>query len=450
MNKKIESPIFDFIKKYSKKNNKRFHMPGHKGKGVLGVEKYDLTEIDGADALFSAKGIIAQSEKYCSDIFGCPTYYSTEGSSLSIRAMVYIAMQYAKKIKRKPLILAGRNYHKSFLSAVALLGVSVETLYPEDGGSYLSCNITANEIEKRLKSTDDLPVAVYITSPDYLGNIIDVSQISAVCKKYGVLLLVDNAHGAYLKFLNESKFPIDLGADICCSSAHKTLPVLTGGAYLHISESFLQNSEVNPKQALSLFASTSPSYLILSSLDIANKTLSKEYIQKVSRSVRELNDAKKILKEKGYEIVGLEPLKLTIKTKSYGYLGFEIAKSLSSKGIVCEFCDPDYIVFMISTENSRSSLKFLVKQLLTIKKREAILSCPPEIVRPKVIMDIQTAVLSEQEELETEKCFGRIFGLGNISCPPAVSILSAGELIDKTVIEVLKYYNITTCIVVKE
>ena len=143
------------------------------------------------------------------------------------------------------------------------------------------------------------PVAVYLTSPDYLGNVLDVESISKVCKKHDVLLIVDCAHGSYLKFLDKSLFPTDLGADMCCSSAHKTLPVLTGGAYLHIKEELLNKLEIDPKTALSLFSSTSPSYLIMASLDSANAYLCEDYSKNLLSIVRAVKNLKSKLKKAG-------------------------------------------------------------------------------------------------------------------------------------------------------
>ena len=106
--------------------------------------------------------------------------------------------------------------------------------------SLISARINIDEIEKKLKSIGD-PSCVYITSPDYFGNIQDVKKISVVCKKYGAVLLVDNAHGACLSFMDSTRHPIHLGADMCADSAHKTLPVLTGGAYLHVGNKLYIN-----------------------------------------------------------------------------------------------------------------------------------------------------------------------------------------------------------------
>lgn len=232
----MDAPIVDFVSKYAKANRIRFHMPGHKGKKVLGFEKLDITEIDGADELFAPEGIIAQSLANASYIFGCPTFYSAEGSTLCIQAMIYLIASYARSSSRQPFILAARNAHRSFVNAAALTSADVVWVYPDSASAYYSGVLSAFEVEHAIMKCERKPDAFYITSPDYLGNIADILSISAVCRKHGVLLIVDNAHGAYLKFLPESMHPIDLGADMCCDSAHKTLPVITGGAYLHISK----------------------------------------------------------------------------------------------------------------------------------------------------------------------------------------------------------------------
>ena len=424
-------------------------MPGHKGKSYLGVEEFDITEIEGADSLYEANGIIEESELIASEIFGAKTYYSTEGASHAIRAMVFICEQYAKQIGRKPLILAGRNAHKSFTSAVALTGVSVRWLFCERSDGYLSCNITAKKVENAILSESERPIAVYLTSPDYLGNTLDIEEISKVCKKYGVLLVVDNAHGAYLKFLEKSLYPTDLGADMCSSSAHKTLPVLTGGAYLHISHEFFSKLQINPKTALSLFGSTSPSYLIMSSLDNANLVLASGFSKKLQEIVLKINDLKQKLTNNGYVLSGDEPLKVTIKTKSYGYLGTEICQILRKNGVECEFCDPDFVVMMFAIDNGVDGIKKVEEILLKIERKKTINDQSPSIVIPQIKMGIREAIFSLSEVVAVENCEGKILAKPEFSCPPAVPILACGEVIDQNIIKVLKYYGIKNCTVVK-
>lgn len=259
----MKTPIVSFLKSYQEKSPVRMHMPGHKGAGILGFEGMDLTEIYGADELFAAEGIIKESEQNASSLFGCPTYYSTQGSTLCIQTMCTILCQDAKSKGKTPKILAGRNAHRSFIHAAALLDFEIEWLY--GNSDYLSCKIHAEDLEKAI--IESHPTAVYLTNPDYLGNLLDIKSLASVCKKHNVLLAIDNAHGAYLRFLEPSLHPIDLGADLCCDSAHKTLPVLTGGAYLHLSESLNQVWKNNVKHFMEYFSSTSPSYLIMASLD---------------------------------------------------------------------------------------------------------------------------------------------------------------------------------------
>ena len=345
----MNTPILDFVRNFGEQKNVRLHMPGHKGVNFLGVEALDITEIPGADSLYEADGIIAESEGYASELFGCPTFYSTEGSSLCIRAMLHLACLKAKQEGKRPIIAAGRNAHKVFLTAAALLDFEIRWIYGND--SYLSCNLSPERLEETLQ--DGTITAVYLTSPDYLGNTLDVSALSKVCKRHGALLLVDNAHGAYLKFLNPSQHPMDLGADLCCDSAHKTLPVLTGGAYLHIAKTY--KALINQaKSALALFGSTSPSYLILQSLDGANAECERAFPQKLKDLIPHVSGLKQRLSAYGFDLVGDEPIKLTVAPKSFGYTGTEIANCLGKDGIVCEFADPDFVVFMISPQIGRA------------------------------------------------------------------------------------------------
>lgn len=442
----MNTPICDFVNEYIKKNGIRAHMPGHKGESLLGFEKYDITEISGADSLYEASGIIAESERNASHLFGCKTFYSTEGSSHCIRAMLYLAMQYASFFGKEKLILAGRNAHKVFLSASALCDFDVQWLYSEE--NYLSCNITPEILDKKLSGMGKKPCAVYITSPDYLGNISDIKGISAVCKKHGVLLCVDNAHGAYLKFLPSSYHPCDMGADLCCDSAHKTLGVITGGAYLHINE----NADFfggMAKEALALFGSTSPSYLILQSLDKANEYLSNGYRKALGETICAVSEIKKELENGGFTLYGNEPLKICILTKAYGRKGTSLAKILSEKGIECEFADSDNLVLMLTPHNSEKELTDIKNALLSVKKLPPIEEKPPCSVVLKRAMSVREAMFSLSETVHINDCVGKVLAAPNVSCPPAVPIAVCGEIIDEKACDAFRYYGIEYLKVVK-
>lgn len=445
----MNTPICDFVVKYCKGNALRMHMPGHKGADFLGFEHLDITEFEGADDLYHPTGIIAESEKNASELFGFPTYYSTEGSSQCIRAMMHLVMLYAKKQGRKPLIAAGRNAHKAFISAAALLDFDIMWLYPDENESYLSCNITPDKFEKFLEATEEKPVALYLTSPDYLGKTADVEGLSKVCHKYGMLLIVDNAHGAYLKFLENSQHPIDLGADLCCDSAHKTLPVVTGGAYLHISDKISDFSLENIKNALALFGSTSPSYLILQSLDACNTYL-ESYKDKLRGFLPLVSKLKARLEEQGFVFYGDEPMKLTFFAKDYGYSGTELADILSKNNIFCEFSDPDYVVLMPTPETGKSGLEKVEHILSSIPRKKPINTTPPKFAEPEKVMTVREAALSPSEMLPITQCQGRVLSTVTVGCPPAVPILVCGERITKETIKCFEYYGITHCSVVIE
>ena len=447
----MTTPIVDFVRSYAERRMLRLHMPGHKGVDQLGVEHWDITEIEGADVLYGAQGIIRESEENAARLFGSArTVYSTEGSSLCIRAMLCLALREARERGVAPLIAAGRNAHKTFMSAAALLDFEVAWLYGEESGDLLSCRITPEYLAGALDAMAQMPIAVYLTSPDYLGNMLDIGALAEICRQRDVLLLVDNAHGAYLRFLPESAHPINLGAHACCDSAHKTLPVLTGGAYLHLAadapSSFFQNVE----SAMALFASTSPSYLILQSLDLVNRTLEEGYADRIVAHCARIGRLRAHLAAKGICLLGDEPMKLTVVAKSLGYTGDELANLLRSGEIECEFSDRDFLVMMLSPMLGEDALIRIEQALLSLPTRHPISERPPRAIPAERALSIREATLSPSEELAVELCEGRILASAQLSCPPAVPIVVCGERIDRRAIERMKYYGISHCCVVKE
>ena len=440
----MKTPICDFVKTYGEADAVRLHMPGHKGVSRLGCEALDITEIGGADVLYHADGIIRESEDNAAALFGSArTVYSAEGSSLCIRGMLYLAMQ----ATGKRTFLAGRNGHSTFVTACALLDAQVDWLW--GGDTLTACGVTAETVEAALENAAKTPAAVYVTSPDYLGNVLDIAAIAAVCHAHGVMLLVDNAHGAYLRFLAEDKHPITLGADLCCDSAHKTLPVLTGGAYLHISTAVADLGE-QAEHALSLFASTSPSYLILQSLDACNTYLCDGFAADLAICCDKVQGLKAALTAQGYTLVGDEPTKVTIATKAYGYGGDEVAEYLEQSGIVCEFADPDYLVMMFSPAHNDAAFERVKHTLCALEKREPIAAEPPKMNQPQVKMSLREALFSPAEVLPVADCVGRVPASPTVGCPPAVPVLVGGEVVDESAVALFRYYGYTHLRVVKE
>ena len=443
----MREPICDFLQKYKQMGAVRAHMPGHKGAcGML--SEYDITEVTGADSLFEAEGIIRESEKNASLLFGADTFYSTEGSSLSIRAMCYLVCQLAASRGERAKILAARNVHKVFVSAAALLDFDIEWI-GSDNGSYLDCSVGADQVRERLASADLLPTALYITSPDYLGNTLNIREIADACHDFGVLLIVDNAHGAYLKFLHESLHPIDLGADMCCDSAHKTLPCLTGGAYLHIAKNAPSLLSERAKDAMASFASTSPSYLILASLDRLNGYLNSAFPSELKAFADMVSTLKERILSHGYTLIGDEPMKITVKAKEYGYSGYELQGLLEERNIITEFADPDYLVLMLSPMMSEGDLGIISDTLMSIEKRDRISVFPPSMHLPTRAISPRAAMLSNRELIDADVAIGRILAAVTVGCPPAVPIVISGEKIDTDAILMFKYYGIDKIWVIK-
>ena len=436
----ISTPVCDFVRAYAASAPVRLHMPGHKGRGPLGCESLDITEIRGADDLYHPEGILARSEENASRLFGCRTVYSAEGSSLAIRAMLYLAYT---RSGCKGRCLAGRNAHKSFLHTAVLLDFPISWLWA--GDSYLSCPVTAETVEAAILAEKEKPFAVYLTSPDYLGNLAPVGEIANVCHRHGVPLLVDNAHGAYLKFLPRSLHPMDLGADLCCDSAHKTLPVLTGGAYLHMGPDWTAEEA---KAAMALFGSTSPSWLILQSLDGANPAMERlpGDIAALAPHIAALKGA---LLAHGFALVGAEPLKITVHAAKFGYSGEEMAEILERQGIFCEFADRDFLVFMLTPRNTPEELDRLRAALCALPRGVRQEESPIALARPKAACTPRQAAFAPRETIPVENSLGRILALANVSCPPAVPIVMCGEEIDEAAREALCRCGIEEVTVIK-
>ncbi len=438
----MNTPIYDFVQKYAKGGNARLHMPGHKGVPFLGCEPLDITEIGGADVLSDASGIIAESEANAAKLFGtAATYYSAEGSSQCIKAMLALAAEG----KPRARVLAARNVHRAFLHAAALLDLRVDWLYPEEGDAHLcACRITPERLAEALGGAGELPAAVYLTSPDYLGNLADIAALSAVCRRWRVPLLVDNAHGAYLRFLSPSLHPISLGASLCCDSAHKTLPALTGGAYLHVAKG-AERYLASARERLALFSSSSPSYLILASLDLCNRYLSDRYGERLAETTRRVSRLREEISDLGYTLLPSEPLKLTLRAD-----GRPLAAHLCREGIEPELADRDFLVLMPTAETRESELARLVSALGSYAGDRSASVLPPSPATGERVMSIREATLAASERVPLRAALGRVASGGALACPPAVPIVLSGERITEDALRLLRHYGYDSVPVVRE
>lgn len=442
------TPICDFLAAYRSQDIARLHMPGHKGRSAMQGSLWeelpfslDLTEIKGADALFEATGVIGESERIAASLYDADcTCFSAGGSTLSILAMVAAAKARGGKL------LAVRNAHIALIHACILLDWQPVWLFPEyDPSVGLARPVTAAEIAAAMDSDPEIK-AVYLTSPDYFGREADIQRISSEVHRRNALLLVDNAHGAHLRFLPEDRHPMTLGADLCCDSAHKSLPALTGAGYLHSRS--IEKEEL--KRWMALFGSTSPSYLILASLDLCNAYLSgpakEEFARLSERSFR----LRCRLSEKSVSLLPgvTDPAKLTLDAFAMGCTHEEAAALLRSEKIEPEYAGGGKIVLMLSPQTPDGHLSRLEATLLKLPRKPPLPyegSCPA----PAPALTLREAAFSPWEEVPLSESEGRIAAETKITCPPAIPILAAGEQIGKAEKNLLQNSGIFSVKVVK-
>ena len=443
----METPVYDFLVDYAEKNGLRAHMPGHKGKApderLSGLFRLDITEIAGADSLFEAEGIIAQSERNTAALYGsAASAFSAGGSTLCIQAMLAIMKMEGRRI------IAARNVHRAFLNAAALLGLDVEWVLPRYSGGILSGELALSDVEEALAASDK-PACFYVTSPDYTGRLADIAGLAEVCRRHGARLIVDGAHGAHLAFFEKNLHPIALGADMCCDSFHKMLPALTGAAVLHTSR-----EEYAPllKQAMSLFGSTSPSYLIMASLDLCNRYIAENIRSDIAAALPGIAELKSSFAGKLLFADG-DPFHITVRAAESGFCGTELADLLRSSGVECEYADDELLILLLAPSGDigdlrrlRTALEGAVAGASPRKKRSRSLN----VKLPRMACTIREAAFSASEEITVEEAEGRICASVKVPCPPAVPIAVSGEVIDRDCIEIFRQYGIKTVLVVRE
>lgn len=421
----MNTPICNFLEKYTAENRLRLHMPGHNGE-----IPHDITEIYGADELYSSDasgGIIGTSEDIAAGLFGAKkTCYSCSGSTLAIQTA--LALLKARGCRR---IAASRYSHRSLVSAAALLRLDIKWLYPNE---YMSADVTYNA--EAISGVD----AVFITNIDYYGG-------TWKFVKPSIPVIIDNAHGSYLKFVDKRKFgteyvhPLELGYPMMVAeSAHKTLPVLTGGAYLHFANGA---DGARAKEMMAMFGSSSPSYLVLESLDRFNGIIS-ENTQLINNACEAVLELKERLTRSGIPLKKSDPLRITINARECGLSGFEYARGLRANGVECEMADENYVVMMFSAlttveDCERAEMGAL---FVTMSAPKPLVKYP--VIKPKVEMPIYEAMFKPQKIVPIENASGEVCAGLKCPCPPGVPLVMPGEVIDNAVIDALKIYGVKT------
>ena len=433
-----ELPLFDAIKRHLAENRSRFHTPGHSGRTaslypLSGILPYDLTEVGELDSLYEATGVIAESEVLAARVFGSySTLFSAGGATLCIQAMLSLAAKPGDKV------LFSRNLHRSAINACALLDIHPVFAYPGQNG-----RIPPEEINRLLASADIS--AVYLTSPDYYGRLQSISEIAAICEIHNLPLLVDNAHGSHLIFFD--MHPLTLGAEMTACSAHKTLPVLTGGAYLNLRG---QRFAAGAKSAMAVFGSTSPSYPVLLSLELCRDWCEKEGRNAFSRLKSKVDAVRHEAVRQGFrfETELTDPVRLRFDTGALGIDARQAAAVFLAHGVQPELADRSNVVFIptpFHTEEDFSHLCSAVKCLNPLGHTHR--QSPPP--RPETVLPVREAAFAAWEFISVKNSAGRVAAGAVCPCPPGIPLIIPGEKIDGDVILHLLGSGIETVKVVK-
>ncbi len=440
--------MLGMMNEYLAKYPRSFHTPSHKSndaywKKINNILDYDLTELPETGSLFDAEGLTALAEDAAAKAFGTKgTFFSPAGCSHAIQAMLRLALSEGGKL------LCSRIIHRSAVNAMALLDIyPVFIRNDSSAGKDFLGRLDPQRVSDSLKADNEIK-AVYLTSPDYFGVLSDITGLSDVCRQYNIPLLVDNAHGSHLLWLGKNQHPLSFGADMSADSAHKTLPVLTGGAWLQINnEKYLNNA----RSALSLFSSTSPSYMTMLSLDMCREWLQREGREAFSRLEKRLKPIKTQLRQMGFTFPEgiIDPVRLAFSTAAAGANANSLAAFLRKKSLEVEYSDDTRIIMIPSPMNTESDFTALEGALSEYKWEPERISLETAYNIPEMLMRPHEALLSKSETISIENALGRISAENACLCPPGIPAVIMGEKIDSATLEILRHEKIKNIKVVK-
>ena len=454
------TPLFDALMEYVNNDTLPFHVPGHK-KGV-GVDsefksfmgenpfKIDVTVFKQVDSLHHPTGPIKEAQKLAADAYGADaTFFSIHGTSGAIQAMIMSAVHDGDKI------IVPRNVHKSVTAGIILSGATPIFMQPEiDKKLGIAHGVTPETVKKTLEDHNDAK-AVLIINPTYYGVSTDIKEIAKIVHSYDIPLLVDEAHGPHLAFSDElPASALEAGADICAQSTHKIIGSLTQGSLLHVKSNYISPTRV--QQVLNLLHTTSPSYILMASLDTARRQIALEGHELLAKTIKLLNKTREEINKIpgfysfGYEILGkpgcfgFDPTKLTISARELGITGFELERILAEKYHIQMELSDFYNVLAVGsfgdTENGMNKLLYALKEISNeyLNKKPPIpdfLDIPPI---PERALIPREAFYSEKDIVSLEDSVGKISAEFLLAYPPGIPILCPGEIVTQ---EIIDYVN---------
>lgn len=441
------------LKSYDKTEMYPFHMPGHKrkGKGELDAFSLDITEIEGFDNLHHAQGILKEAQQRTAKLYGAEeSFFLVNGSTVGILAAISATTEKGDKI------LMARNSHKSVYNAVFLRELTAAYLYPQITHEGIQSAITPEEVEKALEENPDAK-AVLITSPTYDGVVSDIGKIAELAHGKGIPLIVDEAHGAHLGFSEGfPKSALQMGADIVIQSMHKTLPALTQSALLHIGSGRVNRENV--QKYLSIYQTSSPSYVLMSSMDFCNrllKTKGKELFEAYEMRMEEFRGEMKslrhlrlltkeeLLRQGAYDV---DMSKLLIYTGKSRISGEELSGILRERyQLELEMASAYYALAMTSIMDEEEAYRRLAKALKEIDTEMSpghpkdVKSCMEALYGKKdVVCPVFEAEKKPKKSLLLSEAEGETAADYVYLYPPGIPVLVPGERIERELLAALE------------
>lgn len=445
------TPLFSGLLEHAKKNPVQFHIPGHKKGNGMAPEfrefigdnalSIDLINIGPLDDLHQPKGIIKEAQDLAAEAFGADhTFFSVQGTSGAIMAMIMAVCGPGDKI------IVPRNVHKSIMSAVVFSGAIPIFIHPEiDKELGISHGITTDSVKRALEQYPDAK-ALLVINPTYFGVSADLKSIVDIAHSYNVPVLVDEAHGVHIHFHDELPLSaMQAGADMAATSVHKLGGSMTQSSILNLKGNLVSYKRV--QAILSMLTTTSTSYLLLASLDVARKELATKGRELVDRAIQLANSIRKQINEIehikciGEEILETEaahdydPTKLIISVKDLGMSGYDVEKWLREHySIEVEMSDLYNILCIITHGDSEreadilvSALKQLAEERHTLAERIETKVLLPDI--PILAVSPRDAFYSETELVPFDQSEGRIIAEFIMVYPPGIPIFIPGEII---------------------
>ncbi len=442
------TPLFDALQRHRSLGRASFHTPGHKAHpDALPADllRLDFTELPDTDSLFEASGPILQAETHAAAVLGTArTLFSAGGCTLCIQAMLRLVSMGGKRT-----IIAARVLHRSAVNAMALLDLEPVWLLPkQDAGPGLPGRVRPEDVKDALAAHPDA-AAVYLTSPDYFGVLSPIGEIAALCRKAEVPLIVDNAHGAHLWYTSQPH-PLTLGAAMTADSPHKTLPALTGGAWLHLAD---DRYAADAKGAMALFGSTSPSYPVMASLDRCAAWLEHHGAAAYAALENRVAALRETALSLGYTLPlgGTDPTRLSLGAGRLAISGTILAETFRQWGVEPEYWDDENVVLIPTPFNTQAEFARLENAMRQGAKmeRQPADARPPLPALPKAALSPRQAMFAPWETVPLEQAVGRIAAEAACPCPPGVPVVMPGEVITEEITAFLRRYRFFSAKVVK-